>query len=209
MQRHVSLPRAAAVLAALLFAVSVAGFGAAFETFSQLRDPVAALGASGVPHAAAFDLAAFALPGLLAAYVAQSLRRRMGGARMAGRLGVQVLTLGALAFAALGVLPLDSADLLSAASRMHAAAWTLWWIGYVAGGVLLAAGMHGTPHARRSRQVAGCALATLVFAIVLPGVLPPGLSQRIAFAAWFVGVFLLAPSGSAASSRGSSPTGPA
>ena len=208
MQRHVSPPRAAAVLATLLFAASVAGFGAAFDTYSHLRDPVAALGASGVPQAAAFGLTAFALPGLLAAYVAQSLRGRMGGARMLGRLGVQVLTLSALAFAALGVLPLDSADLLSAASRMHAAAWTLWWIGFVAGAVLLAAGMHGTPHARRSRRVAACALATLAFALVLPGLLSPGLSQRMAFAAWFAGVFLLGPSGSAASSRGSWPRGP-
>jgi hypothetical protein len=209
MQRPVSLPRIAAVSAAALFAASIAAFGAAFDAFSNLRHPVAALGASGVPRAAAFDLVGFVLPGRLAAFVAQALRSRMATARYAARLGVQVLTLAALAFAALGLLPLDSADLLSAASRLHASAWTLWWVAFVAGALLLAVGMRGTPHASRCWQVAGCAAVALLFAIVLPGVVPIGLSQRIAFAAWFLGVILMAPSGSAASSRGSSPTGPA
>jgi hypothetical protein len=206
MQRPVSFPRIAAVSAAALFAASIAAFGAAFDAFSQLRHPVAALGASGVAHALAFNLAAFVVPGALAAFVAQSMRSRMGGAAYVARLGAQVLTLGALAFAAMGLLPLDSSDLLSAASRLHAAAWTLWWVAFVAGAVLLAVGMRATPHAARSWQVAACAALTLLFSIVLPGALPVGLSQRLAFAAWFAAVILMAPSGSAASSPGSSPT---
>lgn len=196
----------AAVTAALLFAASVAGFGAAFGGFSNLRHPVAALGASGVPRAALFNACAFVIPGLMAVFVAQSLRARMTHARFAARLGVQVLTLASLAFAALGLLPLDSHDLLSSASRLHAATWTLWWLGFVAGGALLGAGMRATPHTRRSWAVCACALAALVFAIVLPGLLPVGLSQRLAFAAWFAAVLLLAPSRDAASAPGSSPT---
>ncbi|WP_133479497.1 DUF998 domain-containing protein [Cognatilysobacter segetis] len=209
MQRPVSLPRIAAVSAAALFVASVAGFGAAFDTFSHMQHPVAALGASGVPRAGAFNVAGFVVPGLLAAVVAQMLRSRMADTRFGARLGVQVLTLAALAFAALGLLPLDSSDLMSAASRLHAAAWTAWWVAFMAGALLLAVGMRGTPHARRCWQVVACAVATLAFALLLPGLLPVGLAQRVAFAAWFAGVILLAPSGSAASSRGSSPTGPA
>jgi hypothetical membrane protein len=195
----------AAVVAALLFAASVAGFGAAFEGFSNLRHPVAALGASGVPRAMLFNAVAFVVPGLLAAVVAQSLRGRMAQARFVARLGVQVLTLAGLAFAALGLLPLDSHDLLAPASRLHAAAWTLWWLAFVAGGALLGVGMRGTPHARRCRAVSGCAIAAFAFAIVLPGLLPVGLSQRLAFAAWFAAVLLLAPSRAAASAPESSP----
>ena len=192
MERPVSRPRIAAVAAAVLFTGSVIGFGAAFEGFSNLRHPVAALGASGVPRAHLFDALGFVIPGLLAAFVAQALRGRMGEARYGARLGVQVLTLAALAFAALGLLPLDSHDLLSGASRLHAAAWTLWWVGFAAGAVLLAIGMRGTRHASRSGLVALLAAATLAFAIVAPGLLPVGLSQRLAFAAWFVAVVLLA-----------------
>lgn len=202
MQRSVSHPRAAAVLAAALFAASVAGFGASSEGFSQLHHPVAALGASGVPRAAAFNLMAFVLPGVLGASVAQALRTRMSQARFLARLGVQVLTLAALAFAALGLLPLDSRDLLSRASQLHGAAWTLWWVAFVAGAVMLGAGMRDTPHARRSWAVALCGMAALAFAIVLPGAVAVGLSQRLAFAAWLLAVILLAPSGNAASSRG-------
>jgi hypothetical membrane protein len=207
MQRSVSFPRMAAIAAAVLFAASVAGFGAAFDAFSTLSHPVSALGASGVPRASAFNGLAFVLPGLLAAFVAQRLRGRMGGARYVARLGVQVLSLSALAFAALGLLPLDSSDLLAPASRAHAAAWTAWWVAFAAGGAMLGVGMHGTPHARRSWQVAECAAAALLFALVLPGLLPLGLSQRAAFAAWFLAVILLSPSGSAASTPGSPTTG--
>jgi hypothetical protein len=207
MQRSVSLPRLAAVAAALLFAASVAGFGAAFKGFSNLLHPVAALGASGVPHGASFNACAFIVPGLLAALVAQSLRGRMRDARFVARLGVQALTLAALAFAGLGGLPLDSHDLLAPASRLHAATWTLWWVAFVAGAAMLAFGMRGTPHARRSRWLLVAATVALLFAIVLPGAVPVGLSQRVAFGAWFAAVLLLVPSRVAASIPGSSRTG--
>lgn len=193
MQRSVSLPRIAAVSAAVLFAAAVAGFGAAFPRFLQLVHPVAALGASGVPRAMAFNLVAFVAPGVLAILVAQSLRARMSAAPMAARLGVQMLTLAAMAFAALGLLPLDSRDLLSAASRAHAAAWTVWWIAFFAGGLLLGVGMRGSRHAATSWAVTACALVAFAFALILPGLLPIGLSQRIAFAAWLAAVCWMAP----------------
>ena len=208
MQRPVSPARVAAALAAALFAASVLGFGAMFPSFSQAAHPVAALGASGVPHAFAFNLLAFVVPGVLAAFVAQALRMRMTDARFAARLGVQAMTLAALAYAALGLLPLDSTDLLSAASRVHAAVWTLWWIAFVVGAVLLGVGMRGTGHASRSWAVTASAIVTLVFAIVAPGLVPVGTSQRIAFAAWFLATWLIAPpSRGAASAPGSSSTG--
>ncbi|MGY4516604.1 DUF998 domain-containing protein [Lysobacter sp. HA18] len=210
MQRHVSLPLAAAIAAAVLFAVSVAGFGVMHDGFSQLRHPVAALGGSGVDHALAFNVFAFVVPGLLAAFATQALRARMADTRFIARLGVQALTLAAMAFAALGLLPLDSTDLLATASRLHAATWTVWWVAFVAGALMLAVGMRGTRQARRSWMVAGCALVTLAFALVLPGLLPVGLSQRVAFGAWFAATVLCAPPNrGAASVPGSSPTGPA
>ncbi|TZF87714.1 DUF998 domain-containing protein [Cognatilysobacter lacus] len=207
MHAPVSLPRAAAIAAASLFAAAVAGFGALHAGFSQVEHPVAALGASGVANAAAFNMTAFVAPGALGAFVAQALRARMTQARFVARLGVQVLTLAALAFGALGVLPLDSHDLLAPASNAHAAAWTMWWVAFAAGATLLAVGMRGTRHARTSRGVFLCAVVALAFAIMLPGLVAVGLSQRLAFAAWFVALVAFAPTGTEASSPGSPRTG--
>ena len=133
MQRPVSSARVAAIVAPLMSVAAVAGFGARFPAFSNIHHPVALLGASGVPHAVAFDVLAFVLPGLLAAFVMQSLRARMAQAPLVARIGVQALMLAALAFAAMGLLPLDSHDLLSTATRLHAVAWTAWWIAFAAG----------------------------------------------------------------------------
>lgn len=198
----------AAIAATILFAGAVAAFGAAFPWFSQLAHPVAALGASGVPRAGIFNVLGFALPGLLAAGAAQSLRGRVAAAPYAARLGAQVLTLAGLAFAAQGLLPLDSHDLLSSGSRLHAAAWTAWWIAFAAGTALLALGLRGRTGGAPARAALACSIGALLFAILLPGLLPVGLSQRVAYGLWWVAMLLLvAPSRGAASARGSSPTG--
>ena len=179
----------AALLAGLVCAVAVIAFGARFDEFSHAQHPVGLLGASLVPGAAAFNVCAFILPGLLAALAAIGLRGGLGDAGWPARIGTQALLLSALAFAAQGVLPLDSRDIDSAASRLHAAAWTAWWIASVVAGLLLAIGF---PSRRGGHAIAlaACFASVPVFALVLPGLLPAGLSQRIAFAAWFAGLWL-------------------
>ena len=69
------LLRLSGLVAALLFVLAVLGFGAGLEGYAQARHPVALLGAQGVPHALAFNLLGFVLPGLLAVVVAECLRR--------------------------------------------------------------------------------------------------------------------------------------
>lgn len=167
-------------LAAALFALAVAGFGAASPDFGQLRHPVALLGARGEPHALAFNLAGFALPGLLLAWRAVALRAGRGAARWPVRIGLQLAMLSALAFAAQGALPLDPTDLLAPASRLHASAWMLWWVAFVPGALLLAAA------APRGRLL-GVAFAVLVPLVALGGasLVPAPLAQRVAFALWF------------------------
>src|SRR5690606_37255576 len=66
--------RFAPAAAAVLFAVSVIGFGAALGGYSHLAHPVALLGADRIAHAPAFDALGFVLPGLLAAWTALALR---------------------------------------------------------------------------------------------------------------------------------------
>ncbi|WP_439450727.1 DUF998 domain-containing protein [Stenotrophomonas sp. ATs4] len=180
------LLRLSGLIAALLFLTAVLGFGAGLDGYAQARHPVALLGADGVPHALAFNLLGFVLPGLLAALVAERLRRRLPAtAGWAPRVGSQMLLLAGLAFAAMGLLPLDVDDLHGPASQLHASAWMIWVLGFVAGTLLL--GMF------QLRQVQGRALGGLAIAcgvlaalaaFALQGVLPAPLAQRVAFACW-------------------------
>lgn len=200
--------RLAAWLAAASFAAALLALGALLDGYVQGRDPVALLGARGIPRATAFNLLAFVLPGLLAAWCAWSLREAMPvGAGAASRIGARLVFLAALAFAAQGVLALDPADLDAMGTRLHAIAWMLWVLAFAAGAVALAWG-------EASRERTGAALSHALagvmvagFALFAGGLLAPAIAQRIAYAAWFAWL-LLAPAGlsrGAASGPGSSP----
>src|SRR5690606_2960889 len=129
------LAPAAAALAACAYAV----LAALLEGYSHLLHPVALPGAVGAPRAWAFNLLVFVLPGLLLAVSAWRIRNRLpAGAGMAARIGATMLLLSALAYAMQGVLPLDPDQLDGGGSRLHAVAWTLWWIAFLAGAALLA-----------------------------------------------------------------------
>lgn len=174
-------------LAACLFMAAVAGFGAALDGYSQLQFPVALLGAKGFPHALPFNLLAFVMPGMLAGVVAMSLRRRLpADAGWSLRIGVQLVFLSALAFIAMGLLPLDANDLESDVSRLHGTAWVLWTVAFVPGAVMLGAGLIANPVTSRFAWIsliiaAGMLLAGFVFTDFMPA----GLAQRIAFGLWF------------------------
>lgn len=170
----------------VVFAVAVWLFGTMFDGYSQPHHPVSLLGGKDIAHALPFNLTAFVVPGLLAAWLAWRLRSRLpAGATWPARIGASLALLSALAFAAQGVLPLDPADLHAPASRLHYVAWMLWWIAFVPAGLLLMAGLW---HVRQGRllAVATAASAIVVAACALlpADVLPAGTMQRIGFAAW-------------------------
>lgn len=180
------LPLVAAIAAMVLFVAAVAGFGAALEGYSQARHPVGLLGASGVPHALAFNVLGFVLPGLLAAFVAWRLRVAMGdNAPWVARIGAWLALLSAIAFVAQGLLPLDPGDLESDASRAHATAWTLWWVALLPATLLLALGLRGESESR-ARVLASVVAAVVVVALaMLPlDLLAPAFAQRVVFATW-------------------------
>lgn len=172
--------------AAGLFLFSVAGFGAALPGYSQSQMPVALLGARGFPHALWFNLLAFVVPGALAGVAAMVLRRALPeGAGWLLRIGAQLVFLSALAFIAMGLLPLDVNDLESEASRLHGTAWMLWTVAFVPGAILLALGLFAHRGARTFAWLSlligvGVLLAGFVFTDFMPA----GLAQRIAFGLW-------------------------
>jgi hypothetical membrane protein len=169
-----------ATTALLLCVAAAVGFGMASPEFSHLRHPLALLGARAEPHALAFNLLGFVLPGLLLAWAALRARRAMGAAGWGGRIGTQLVLLSALAFAAQGLLPLDPYDLNAPASRLHALAWTCWWVAFVPGALLLASSLRGG-------RAVGIALALLVpgFALFAADAMPAALAQRVAVVLWF------------------------
>lgn len=180
---RLALGAAASFVAALLLA------NVGVPEYSHRVHPVALRGTAGLPWASGFNLLAFALPGALLAWVGQLARNGLGDAGWLARIGLVLVQLSALAFAAQGLLPLDPSDTDSTASRLHVLAWMLWWIAFVPGAMLLAAG---------ARRGAGFALGSVAIGALVPviAVLAPiglwvGVAQRLAFALWF-GWWLLA-----------------
>lgn len=178
--------RLAGVAAALIFVVVLGGFGARLDGYLQSVYPVALLGARGFPNAAAFNLLAFVLPGMLAAAVTLGLRLRLPrNANWLPRIGAQLVFLSALGFIAMGLLPLDPRDLESDASRFHGTAWMMWCLAFVPGACLLAAGLQRFPEWRLfARLSVLAAMIVLVAAFVLTSFIAAGIAQRLAFAAW-------------------------
>lgn len=173
----------AGVVAVSAYAV----LGALLAGYSHLLHPVALPGADGVPRALVFNLLVFVLPGLLLAGSAWRLRDRLPARTgMAARIGTTMLLLSALAYAVQGMLPLDLEQPDAGASRWHAVAWTLWWIAFLAAAALLAASV-------RALRVAavGAWLLVLGAGVLLPQLLGTGISQRLAFAAWFAWMWWL------------------
>ena len=183
------------IVAALLFAGCVLGFGAVLDGYLHQLHPAGLLGAAGIPRAMAFNVLAFALPGALAAWLAWRLRTTLvADAPFSARIGLQLVLLSALAFATQGVLPLDPRDLDAYATRLHASAWMLWWIAFVPGALLLASAAWRARPRRLMSSVMHLLAAVSVIGFALPAErwLGAGIAQRLAFAAWF-GWLILAP----------------
>lgn len=193
--------RHAGWLAALCWLFAAIFFGAGLDGYSHAQHPLAFLGARGFPHTSAFNLSGFVIPGGLAVLAAMALRARLpGDAGWPTRIGARLLLLSAFAFAAQGLLPLDTDDLDGPGSQWHATAWTLWWIAAGAGAGLIAAGLLRRPGWRMFAGVALVAAGLIVvFALSPPVLWPAGVGQRIAFGTWFA---LLVVAGQAPSGRG-------
>ncbi|MCL1633124.1 DUF998 domain-containing protein [Luteimonas sp. SX5] len=176
----------AGLLAAVLSIGAASMFAAGWEDYSHAAHPLGLLGAYGTPHALAFNLYGFVVPGLLAAWLGWRLRDAMQERGWMARIGAWLVLLSALAFAAQGMARLDPQDLEALSGRLHAASWMLWWIAFVPGALLLAFG--AGPHAGRGLLgvvSAAAAIAVLALTIFAPAWMPIAIAHRIAFVCWF------------------------
>ncbi|TKR32794.1 DUF998 domain-containing protein [Luteimonas gilva] len=176
----------AGLLAGAAFAASAFFFSLGLEGYSHRVHPLGLLGAQGIPHAVAFDIVGFLIPGLLAAWVCRRLRERVDAGGWMARIGAWMALLSCLAFAAQGLFRLDPEHLESTASRLHGVAWMLWWLAFVPGAALLAIGLRSLPKWRGlSAASALAALGVLAFAMVVTEWMPAAIAHRIAFVLWF------------------------
>lgn len=185
-------------LAAVVFIVAVVVFGARLHGYDQLLHPVSLLGARGISGGMAFSLLGFVLPGLLAAIAALDLILRMPAAAPRPlRVGGQMLLLAAIAFAAMGLFPLDVDDIENRASQFHASAWLLWLLAFSAAAIALRFGAGKASGWRPlSTLTLVCALWVVCSAFLFEVAMPVAMAQRLAFLAWLIwlaGAARLAP----------------
>lgn len=186
MKSLLSYVRLPGMAAGVLFVLSVLGFGQALAGYDAWRHPVALLGAYGVPNAKGFNVLGCIVPGLLATLMALRLLSRLpADSRWSLRVAGQLLVLAGLAFAGMGLLPLDPQDLDGAASQAQASAWMVWILAFVSGTLMLGIGGWRRVPAL-ARLAVACGLLAAVSGFALQGAVPAAVAQRIAFAAWAV-----------------------
>lgn len=152
--------------------------------FTQRTYPLAWLGATGVPGAAAFNAFGFGATGLLMAAALATLRARLPAqAGWGARIGARLLMLSALAFAAQGLWPIDPQHPDDAATGLHGVVWTLWWLAFAAGGPLWVLSRHVASGAIAGVAVLAGLLAPLC-AVAGAAAMPAALAERGAFALW-------------------------
>ena len=168
------------------FAVALMAFAARVPEYRHALHPVALLGATGMPGACLWNLLGYLIPGALAIVALQGLHRalREAGAGFAARVGITLLMLSALGFAAQGLLPMQLGRAVDTGpARLHVMAWTLWWLSALAGFALLAAGRLRRPGSALAALAVGVAMG---FALHTDAFAPTGaLRERIALALWF------------------------
>ena len=201
-------PLIALGMATVSIALAAWYFGRGFEDYQHARQPLALLGATGMPGWRIANLSLFLLPGALVAAVAWALRGCLpAGAAWSLRMALQFGLLAALGYALQGVCNLDPNRLPDdGANRWHAVMWLLWWLAFALSALLLAAS--------RGMSV-GLRIATLLVAAGIPlaiaGALPwpTALVYRIAIVVWLGWWFALTLAlsrGEASSPRSSATT---
>lgn len=185
-------------IAALLFLVALLAADAFGPAPGRM---LAASGASDVGFAPLWNVAGFALPGLLVAAFALALETpmRSAGARRGGRIGSTLLLLSGLFFAAQGVLPYDFAAPDETASQLHVAALSLSLIAFLPAAAFIGASLRRALHWQLLRTLGGVLAAAVLLCVAFPVGLwlpalqgEPGLAQRMVLTLYFGWIALAA-----------------
>ncbi|WP_101925808.1 MULTISPECIES: hypothetical protein [Luteimonas] len=149
--------------------------------------PLALPGAAGLPLAWMFNLLVWGAPGVVVAGVAMRLRTGLpAGTGLVGGIALRLMLLAALAFAAQGAFALDPLELDAGTSRWHAVAWMLWNLAFAAGALLSGLAL------RAVRWPALLLAGVVGLCLLAPGLLGPGIAERVVLACWWAWTLWLA-----------------
>ncbi|HEY7447136.1 MAG TPA: DUF998 domain-containing protein [Vicinamibacterales bacterium] len=169
---------------------------AAFRpSYSHIVNTISELGAVGTPHATAWNVLGFIIPGILLALTGATIARTANMEPSLSRtLATVLLVLCGLAIAGQGVMPAEMAngvaDVTSVSTRGHFISSLISAATWVVGALLLVGPMKRNPNWQSLHIVSAALVAlTLVASFALRGTLPDGLAQRIGnafFCVWFI-----------------------
>jgi len=186
--------RRAAVAAAVVFWPALFAFAAMYPGYSHYTRAISGLGAFGAPHALAWNVIGFVVPGLLLAWCGGGVALAIQDRR---RSLFWLLVISGLAFAGAGVFPAEMRNgvpvMQSGWTAAHVVIISASGLPWVVGALLLIG------RVRRSQRWRHLTVATIGLAIlavaglgtnIVSGSIPvladaPGLAQRIAFGAYF------------------------
>ena len=178
----------------LFWAASVA-FAALRVSYSHVVNTISELGAVGTPHATAWNVLGFIIPGVLLAVVGGAIARTANEEPSLSRaVATVLLVVSGLAVAGQGVMPAEMingvADVTSASTRAHFISSLVSGAAWAVGALLLVAPMRRNPNWQGLYLVSVILVVlTFVASFALRGTLPDGLAQRIGnalFCAWFI-----------------------
>ena len=169
---------------------------AAFRpSYSHVVNTISELGAVGAPHATAWNVIGFIIPGVLLAVVGAAIARTANtDSSLSRTLATVLLALSGLAVAGQGIIPAEMvngvADITSTSTRGHFISSLISGAAWAVGALLLVGPMKRNPNWQGLHIVSVVLVVlTLFAALTLRGTLPDGLAQRIGnafFCAWFV-----------------------
>jgi hypothetical membrane protein len=191
----------AGIVGAGIFWTAPFTFAATYPGYSHLTKAISELGAFGAPHALAWNLIGFIVPGLLLAVCGAGVALAIDGRRT--RL-FWLLVGSGLGFAGTGIFPIEMHN----SSPVMSSPWTSGHIlmTFVSGIPWVIAAFVLVGHVKRNAQLQhmkrfSLALGVFAFASLVFNVLArsmpffaarPGLAQRIAFAAYFAWFLIMA-----------------
>jgi len=178
----------------LFWAASVA-LAAFRPSYSHVVNTISELGAVGTPHATAWNVLGFIIPGALLAIAGATIARTANPEPSLSRaLATALLVLSGLAVAGQGVMPAEMingvADVASTSTRGHFVSSLISGAAWAVGALLLVGPMKRNPSWQGLHVLSAVLVVlTLVASFALRGTLPDGLAQRIGnafFCAWFI-----------------------
>jgi hypothetical membrane protein len=179
----------------VLFWTASVALAAFRPSYSHVVNTISELGAVGTPHATAWNVLGFIIPGVLLALAGATIARTANPEPSVSRtLATVLFVLCGLAVSGQGVFPAEMtngvADVTSASTRGHFMSSLLSGATWAVGALVLVGPMKRNP-SWRSLYIVSAALVALTLAasFTLRGALPDGLAQRIGnafFCIWFI-----------------------